>query len=124
MKPNKEELLKNYNIDQHFQIPCCIVDNPKLDKMLTGEGAKVAREMYPEFIGFDAKLDKEDRYKLFKVAQKINNNPDVAFFTCVASRNLQDLHIDFWGTDDLLTAARLVEENGEVLLGLLTNEQR
>ena len=124
MKPNKEELLKNYDSNEHFNIPCCIVDNPSINKMLTGEGARVAREMYQEFIGFDAKLDKEDKYNLFKIAQKINSNPDVIFFTCVASRNLQYVHIEFWGTDELLTAARLLEENGEVLLGLLTSEQR
>ena len=116
---NKDELLKQYNINEHFQIPCCIVDNPKLNKMLTGEGARVAKEKFKEYIKIEATYDKEDKYQVFKIAEKINANPDVFFFTCVANRYNQTLIIEFWGSDTLMTSARLVEENGDVMLRFL-----
>lgn len=123
MAPNKNDLMKVYNIQEHFGIEC-FLDNPNLDKLLTGEGAKVAKENYKNYIEIDAQFDKEDKYKVWQIASKINSNPDVSFFTCVADRNLQNLHIEFWGSEELITSARLVEENGNVLLGFLTNEQK
>ena len=90
----KDELLKNYNINEHFQIPCCIVDNPKLDKMLTGEGARVAKELSKEYITIEATYDKENKYQVFKIAEKINANPDVYFFTCVSNRYSNYLTIE------------------------------
>ncbi len=122
MKPNKEDLLKQYKLTKHFNIPC-FVDNPKLDKLLTGEGSNEAKVMFPEYIEIDAKFDKEDKYKVWNIASIINKNPDVSFFTCVADRNLENLHIEFWGSEKLITFARLVGENGDVLLGFLLNRE-
>ena len=113
----RDELLKNYNINEHFQIPCCIVDNPKLNKMLTGEGAKVAKEMYKDYVAFDADFDKEDRYKIFKIAEKINNNPDVVFFTCVSDRAMSHIHLEIWADDVFMNAVSLLgENNGNAIL--------
>lgn len=121
---SKDELLKQYNINEHFQIPCCIVDNPKLNKMLTGEGARVAKETFKDYIKIEATYDKEDKYQVFKIAEKINANPDVFFFTCVANRYNQTLTIEFWGSDTLMTSARLVGENGDVMLEFLTGSNK
>lgn len=123
MKPTKEDLMNQYDITKHFQIPC-FVDNPKLDKMLTGEGSSEARHFYPEYVETEAMFDKEDKYKVWQIASKINANPDVSFFTCVADRTLQNLHLEVWGSDELMNAARLVGENGEILLRILTGEDR
>lgn len=120
----KDELLKNYNINEHFQIPCCIVDNPKLNKMLTGEGARVAKELSKEYITIEATYDKENKYQVFKIAEKINANPDVYFFTCVANRYNNSLIIEFWGNETLMTSARLVEENGDVMLEFLIGNSK
>lgn len=120
----RDELLNQYNINEHFQIPCCIVDNPKLNKMLTGEGAKVAKELSKDYITIDATYDKENKYQVFKIAEKINNNPDVYFFTCVANRYNNSLTIEFWGNETLMTSARLVEENGDVMLGFLIGNSK
>lgn len=120
----RDELLNQYNINEHFQIPCCIVDNPKLNKMLTGEGAKVAKELSKDYITIDATYDKENKYQVFKIAEKINNNPDVYFFTCVANRYSQILTVEFWGSETLMTSARLVEENGDIMLEFLTGNSK
>lgn len=122
MKPTKEELLNHYEETKHFNIPC-FVDNPNLDKLLTGEGSNEAKVMFPEYIVIDAQFDKEDKYKVWKIASIINKNPDVSFFTCVADRNLEHLHIEFWGSEELITSARLVGENGDVMLKFLLNKE-
>ena len=123
MKLTKEDLMNQYDITKHFQIPC-FIDNPKLDKMLTGEGANEAKHFYPDYVETEAMFDKEDKYKVWQIASKINANPDVAFFTCVADRNLQNLHLEVWGSDELINAARLVGENGEILMKILLGEDR
>lgn len=116
-KPNMLDLEKNYKLGEHFQIPCRIVDNPRLNKMLTGEGAKVAKEMYKDYVAFDADFDKEDRYKIFKIAEKINNNPDVVFFTCVSDRAMSHIHLEIWADDVFMNAVNLLgENNGNAIL--------
>ena len=120
----RDELLNQYNINEHFQIPCCIVDNPKLDKMLTGEGAKVAKELSKDYITIEATYNKENQYQVFKIAEQINKNPDVYFFTCVANRYNQNLTVEFWGSETLMTSARLVEENGDIMLEFLTGNSK
>lgn len=123
MKPNKEELMNAYNENQHFNIPCCVIDNPNLSKMLTGEGARVARELYKDYVSFDAHIEKEDRYKIYKISHKINNNPNVAFFTCVADRTMEYIHIEVWGDEALLNSAGLLgENNGDKMLELLIKD--
>ncbi len=123
MKPNKKELLEIYDISEHYGIEC-FLDHSELDKLLTGEGAKVAKEKYPEYITIESKIDNEDKYKIWTVATKINKNPEVSFFTCVADKSLTTLKIEFWGSDALLAEARLVGENGDILLKFLTEEQK
>ena len=123
MKPTKQNLLEQYDVTKHYQIPC-FVDNPKLDKMLTGEGVSEAKHFYPEYIDTDAVFDKEDKYKVWQIAAKINTNPDVSFFSCVADRNLQSLHLEVWGSDELINTARLVGDNGEILLQILLGEEK
>lgn len=123
MKPTKEALEQKYEAIKHFNIPC-FVDNPKLNKLLTGEGSNEAKHLYPEFVETNVIFDKEDKYKVWEIAAKINANPDVAFFTCVADRDLQNLHLEVWGSDEFVNAARLVGENGEILMKILLNEDR
>ena len=123
MKPTKEDLMNKYNADQHFHIPC-FIDNPKLNKMMTGEGSNEAKHFYPDYVETDAIFDKEDKYKVWEIASKINANPDVSFFTCVADRTLQNLHLEVWGSDELLNAARLTGENGDILLRILTGDEK
>ena len=121
MKPNKEDLTRNYDPKKHFGIEC-FMDNPKLDKLLTGEGAKLAKEKFKDYIEFDADFNKEDKYRVWQIASKINENPDVSFFTCVADRTVQHLHIELWGSDTLITSSGLVGENGNVMLEILMNK--
>lgn len=122
MKPTKEALLKHYDGEKHFHISC-FVDNPKLDKLLTGEGANEAKVVFPDYIEIDAGFNKENKYKVWEIASIINKNPDVSFFSCVADRTLQNLHIEFWGSEELLTSARLVGEHGDTLLRFLLNDE-
>lgn len=122
MKPTKEALEQKYETLKHFNIPC-FVDNPKLSKLLTGEGASEAKIMFPDYIAIDASVDKEDKYQIWKLASQINENPDVSFFTCVADRNLDYIHVEFWGSEELLTSARLVGENGDIMLKFLLNKE-
>lgn len=123
MKPTKEDLMNKYSEDRHFHIPC-FIDNPKLDKMMTGEGSNEAKHFYPDYVETDAIFDKEDKYKVWEIASKINANPDVSFFTCTADRTLQNLHLEVWGSDELLNAARLTGENGDILLRILTGDEK
>lgn len=122
MKPNKEELLKNYDPSKHFRVSC-FLDNPNLDKLLTGEGADEAKRLYPEYISIDASFDNTNKYKVWEIAAKINNNPDVSFFTCVADRSMNHLHIEFWGSEELLVSARLLGENGDAMLKFMLEDQ-
>lgn len=122
MKANLEYLLQNYNKEQNFGIPCTIENNPNLTKLLTGAGSKVARSLFTDYISFDLSLEPEAQYKIFEIAKQINKNPDVAFFTCVASGDMKSIHIEFWGEEELLTAAKLLEGCGEALLSMLTNK--
>lgn len=120
----KETLQKTYNKEQHFHIPCFVEGNPKLSKMLTGEGAQYAKETYPEYISVETELDNDDRFHVFKIAHKINENAGVDFFTCVALGDMTRLRVEAWVSDELMTAAGLIGENGTMMLGFLTNEQR
>ena len=115
-------LLENYQKTQHYGIDC-FLDNPDLDKLLTGEGSKTAKEKFPNYATIETPINKEDKYNIWKIASKINENPDVSFFTCVADRALNNLKVEFWGDESLLNAAGLVEDNGELMLKVLTNKE-
>ena len=118
----KEELLKKYNEESHYQIPC-FLDNPVLSKLLTGEGASVARELYKDYVYFDATLDADNKYKIWEVASKINSNPAVHFFTCVGTDlDLGRIHVELWGDEQLLVTARLIGDNGNILLDFLLDK--
>lgn len=126
MMANKEQLLKEYGDKdkEHFGIPCFIQGNESLSKMLSGEGLKVAAKTFPEYIYFHADLLEEDKYKVFKLAKTLNDNPDIVFFSVVADSDMKGVHINFWGTEELINAAHFFEDSPNTMLGFITKTNR